>query len=83
MTIGSAKEDFARRYIDGRLMMISRRYVKKYQPVEAGDAAKGYVGFGEVAKDLGHVLDVVWLSGTRTCLFSLAGFSFRPYHWIF
>ena len=27
---------------------------------------KGYEGFGEVAKDLERVVDIVWVSGTRT-----------------
>jgi hypothetical protein len=26
---------------------------------------KGYVSISEVAKDLGEIVDVVWLSGTR------------------
>ncbi|PBP16056.1 hypothetical protein BUE80_DR013154, partial [Diplocarpon rosae] len=61
---GSAKEDAARRYVEGRLLVVSRRYAKKYQPMEAGDDVKGYEGFGEVSRDLGDVVDVVWLSGT-------------------
>ncbi|CAL3972751.1 hypothetical protein PZA11_004210 [Diplocarpon coronariae] len=61
---GSAKEDAARRYIEGRLLVVSRRYAKKYQPMEVGDDVKGYEGFGEVSRDLGVVVDVVWLSGT-------------------
>lgn len=64
---GSAKEDAARRYIEDRLMHVSRRYAKKFQPAEENESAqlKGYVSMGEVAKDLGEVVDVVWLSGTR------------------
>jgi hypothetical protein len=64
---GSAKEDAARRYVEGRLLHISRRYTKKFQPPEENekDDVKGYVSISEVAKDLGEIVDVVWLSGTR------------------
>jgi hypothetical protein len=65
---GSAKEDAARRYVEGRLLHISRRYTKKFQPVEesvTGDV-KGYETMSQVAKDLGEIVDVVWLSGTRS-----------------
>ena len=62
---GSAKEDAARRYLEARLLNVSRRYAKKFQPMEEGDDFKGYVSMSEVAKDLGKIIDVVWLSGTR------------------
>lgn len=64
---GSAKEDAARRYVEGRLLHVSRRYAKKFQPREEGetDAVVGYESFADVARDLGEVVDVVWLSGTR------------------
>ncbi|KAI9055524.1 hypothetical protein LZ554_000472 [Drepanopeziza brunnea f. sp. 'monogermtubi'] len=61
---GSAKEDALRRYADRRLLVVGRRYAKKFLPLEAGDEVKGYEGFGEVAKDLGELIDVLWLSGT-------------------
>ena len=64
---GSAKEDAARRYVEGRLLHISRRYAKKFQPAEDSrvDDVKGYESMAHVAKDLGEIVDVVWLSGTR------------------
>jgi hypothetical protein len=64
---GSAKEDAARRYVEGRLLHVSRRYTKKFQPVEEGrvEDVKGYESMGQVAKDIGEIVDVVWLSGTR------------------
>ena len=62
---GSSKEDAARRYVEARLLIVSRRYAKKFQPMEEGDEVKGYVSMSEVAKDLGDIIDVVWLSGTR------------------
>ncbi|KAK0102431.1 hypothetical protein ONS95_006051 [Cadophora gregata] len=61
---GSAKEDAARRYLEARLLNVSRRYAKKFQPMEEGDDIKGYVHMSEVAKDLADIVDVVWLSGT-------------------
>lgn len=64
---GSAKEDAARRYVEGRLLHVSRRYAKKFQPLRENEteALKGYESMSEVARDLGEVVDVVWLSGTR------------------
>lgn len=70
---GSAKEDAVRRYVEGRLLGISRRYVKKFQALEDelsgrkdGEVVvKGYVSFREAAEDLSEVVDVLWLSGTR------------------
>lgn len=61
---GSAKEDAARRYVEGRLLHISRRYAKKFQPLSENEssALKGYESMSEVARDLGEVVDVVWLS---------------------
>lgn len=62
---GSAKEEAARRFVEGRLLHISRRYVKKFQTVEEGEEFPGYHSMVEVSKDLGDVVDVLWLSGTR------------------
>ncbi|KAG9229563.1 hypothetical protein BJ875DRAFT_433367 [Amylocarpus encephaloides] len=62
---GSAKEDAVRRYVEGRLLHISRRYAKKYQPPEGMEGeVVGYVRMGDVCKDLGDVVDVLWISGT-------------------
>jgi hypothetical protein len=62
---GSAKEEAARRYVERRLLHISRRYTKKFQPPEQGEEVHGYESMTEAAKDLGEVIDVLWLSGTR------------------
>jgi hypothetical protein len=62
---GSAKEDAARRYVESRLLHISRRYTKKFQPPDETEDVHGYESMSEVAKDLGEVVDVLWLSGTR------------------
>jgi hypothetical protein len=62
---GSAKEEAARRYVEGRLLHISRRYTKKFQPPEEGEDVHGYESMSDVSKDLGEMVDVLWLSGTR------------------
>ena len=62
---GSAKEETARRYVEGRLLHVSRRYTKKFQPPEEGEEVHGYESMSDVSKDLGEVVDVLWLSGTR------------------
>ncbi|KIN05711.1 hypothetical protein OIDMADRAFT_154136 [Oidiodendron maius Zn] len=61
---GSAKEGTARRYVEGRLLHISRRYTKKFQPADPAEEVHGYECMNEAAKDLGEVVDVLWLSGT-------------------
>lgn len=66
---GSAKEEAARRYVESRLLHISRRYTKKFQPHDATENVHGYETMTEAAKDLGEVVDVLWLSGTRTFSF--------------
>lgn len=71
---GSSKEEAARRYIDGKLLHISRRYTKKFQPIEVSEAVHGYERIGDVCKDIEEVVDVLWLSGTRTML---------PNNWLF
>ncbi|KAL3422565.1 hypothetical protein PVAG01_06721 [Phlyctema vagabunda] len=61
---GSAKEEAARRYVESRLLHISRRYTKKHQPPEADEVVHGYQSMAEVCKDLSEVVDVLWISGT-------------------
>ncbi|RDL38978.1 Uncharacterized protein BP5553_03318 [Venustampulla echinocandica] len=61
---GSAKEDAARRYVEGRLLHISRRYTKKFQEPLEGEEVHGYESMSDAAKDLGEVIDILWLSGT-------------------
>lgn len=66
---GSNKEEIARRYVEEKLLGISRRYVKKFAPAEEQTSTTpgfgaGYKTFGEAAKDLSDVIDVLWRSGT-------------------
>jgi hypothetical protein len=52
---------------------VSRRYAKKFQPPrEDGEKeeAVGYTSMREVCKDLGDMVDVLWISGTRRLYFS-------------
>lgn len=62
---GSSKEDMVRRYVEERLLEVSRRYVKKFGNPERGDTVVGYKTFGEVCRDLDGIINVLWLSGTR------------------
>lgn len=61
---GSAKEEKIRTYVDGQLMYIQRRFVKKFQAREAGDDVAGYRSAGELCGDLEALLNIIWLSGT-------------------
>jgi len=62
---GSAKEETTRRYIETRLQHIERRFARKFVPPQDG-LVHGYISMTEVSKDLGEVVDVLWLSGTRS-----------------
>ncbi|CCF31737.1 meiotic recombination protein DMC1 [Colletotrichum higginsianum] len=61
---GSNKEETVRRYVEERLAVVNRRYVKKHGNPEPGDQVVGYKTFAELCKDLHGVIDVLWLSGT-------------------
>lgn len=66
---GSNKEEVTRRWVEDRLLSISRRYVKKFAPAEDQTSTTpgfgaGYKTFGEAAQDLSDVVDVLWRSGT-------------------
>ncbi|KAF7552363.1 hypothetical protein G7046_g7436 [Stylonectria norvegica] len=61
---GSSKEELVIRYVEERLLNISRRYVKKFGNPEPGDTVVGYKAFGEVCRDLDAIVNVLWLSGT-------------------
>ncbi|CAI4215022.1 unnamed protein product [Parascedosporium putredinis] len=53
-----------RNYASGKLMQVSRRYVKKFGTPEAGEELTGYQDFSQLCKDLDAVINVLWLSGT-------------------
>ncbi len=67
---GSSKESSFIDYVDRKLLAVSRRYEKRFNTdFEEDDqlnvTGRGYEDFGELAKDLEAVIDVVWVSGTR------------------
>jgi len=67
---GSGKESSFIDYVDNKLLGVSRRYEKRYNAnfedqTTSGIEERGYESFGQVAKDLENVVDVVWVSGTR------------------
>ena len=67
---GSAKESSFIEYVDRKLLGISRRYEKRFNvgfqdEVTSGIQGRGYESYGELARDLEGVIDVVWVSGTR------------------
>ncbi|RFU74542.1 meiotic recombination dmc1 [Trichoderma arundinaceum] len=61
---GSNKEDMVRRYVDEKLLYVSRRYVKKFGNPDPGDTVVGFKSFGEVCKELDGIVNVLWKSGT-------------------
>ena len=68
---GSAKESSFIDHVDRKLLGISRRYEKRYNTdfenePSADPEGRGYESFGELARDMEGVIDVVWVSGTRT-----------------
>lgn len=65
---GSAKETAFIQYVDRALLEITRKYAKKFSGEEGEGDVKGYETFRDVARDMERVLDVVWVSGTRTTL---------------
>lgn len=54
-----------RRFVEERLAVVSRRYVKKHGNPEPGDDVTGYTSFAELCKDLNGAIDILWLSATR------------------
>ena len=68
---GSAKESAFIDYVDRKLLGISRRYEKRFNAdfedeATSGIQGRGYESYRELARDLEGVIDVVWVSGTRT-----------------
>ena len=67
---GSGKESAVIDHIDAKLLEISRRYEKRFNPgsqrvMEIDAKLRGYKNFGEAAKDFEAITDVVWVTGTR------------------
>jgi len=47
------------------MLHVSRRYTKKFQGVDEHGEVGGYDNARDLCRDLGEVVDVLWLSGTR------------------
>ena len=66
---GGAKESALIQYADSKLLQVSGRYEKRYGRDAEGKMPlgiePGYETFGEAAKDLEGILEVIWVSGTR------------------
>lgn len=70
---GSSKESSFINYVDQKLLAISRRYELRSNPIADKQPTlspedKGYKDFGAVATDLDTLVDVVWVSGSRSSL---------------
>lgn len=65
---GSPKETAFINYVDKGIQEVGRRFALK-RGVEEGfegeDGGDGYTRFGEAARDLEKLVEVVWVSGTR------------------
>lgn len=67
---GSGKESAVIDHVDGKLLEISRRYEKRFgsgseHSLGSDAKSRGYESFGEAARDLESITDVVWVTGTR------------------
>jgi len=76
---GGNKESTLIRVVDQNILKIQRRYAKRGEEVrktetdpETDPDAMGYRGFQEAAQDIEKLVDLIWISGTRTP----SGFSF-------
>ncbi len=66
---GSAKEDQVRNFVSDRMVHMTRRFVKKSGRTASSlsqDDVVGYASMAELCKDLEEVINIIWLSGTRT-----------------
>jgi hypothetical protein len=63
---GSAKEDQVRHFVSERVNHITRRFLKRTGKAPPGSEVEGYNSMRDLCKDLEGVINIVWLSGTRT-----------------
>lgn len=70
--IQDVQRKFALRDVPGVLIDEGEERERFVEKVEKGEkGGKGYTAFVEAARDLERLVDVVWVSGTRTFLRSL------------
>ena len=69
LKVGGTKESALIQYVDSKLLQVSGRYEKRYGRDAEGKMPlgiePGYESFGEVARDLESILNVIWVSSTR------------------
>jgi hypothetical protein len=71
---GSSKESTFIRYLDDNILKIQRRYARRSsdgKDAEKKLEATGYKSFSEPSKDIESLIDLIWLSGTRTRFFGV------------
>ena len=80
---GSTKETTVINHVDKTILIINRRHAKKFSSAfddqAQQESERGYESFKEVAKDIEGLVDVLWVTGTRMCIYpaSLAMWSER------
>lgn len=66
---GGPKESSFISFVDREIMQIERRYAKRVDIEGAATSSqgfsKGFRNFGEAAKEIEKLLDLIWVSGTR------------------
>jgi len=62
---GGPKESAFIRYVDDSILHIQRQFAKRDNEAALGPEDRGYASFGEAAKDIERLLDIIWVSGTR------------------
>lgn len=55
-----------RDYVSNRIAHINRRFIKKAAFADPTDDVPGYKSMDELCKDLDGLINIIWLSGTRT-----------------
>lgn len=81
---GSMKETAVINHLDKSILGINRRHAKKFSSTYGGGAPngegegevevegqgeRGYESFKEMVRDIENLVDIVWVSGTRTSPF--------------
>ncbi|EON68987.1 hypothetical protein W97_08245 [Coniosporium apollinis CBS 100218] len=61
---GGPKESAFIRYVDDSILHIQRQFAKRDNEAALGPEDRGYASFGEAAKDIERLLDIIWVSGT-------------------
>ena len=69
---GSIKEADVINHIDSSILAINRRHAKKFSSTyDSEDQDQGYDSFKQAARDVGALVDFIWVTGTRMPLLFL------------